>query len=54
MESSKPAKKKQMEPGPERPTDESQIGVSYIEFEELPPLTEEQQLNLEDFVRTVV
>ena len=54
MESSKPAKKKQMEPGPERPTDESQMGVSYIDFDELQPLSEDYQSNLDEFVRIII
>jgi hypothetical protein len=35
---SKPSKKKQQEPGPELPVDETQAGVQYIDFSELQPI----------------
>ena len=46
MEQTKP-KKKAPEPGPEQPEDESQAGVTYLTYEELRPLTEEEQKNIE-------
>ena len=52
----KPAssKKKHVEPGPERPEDESQAAVSYFSFQELRPLTEEELKNPDGFCESVL
>lgn len=39
--------KKEKDEGPERPEDESQVGVSYVNFEDLQPLPSEQLSNEE-------
>eukprot|EP00347_Sterkiella_histriomuscorum_P000732 403374718 len=49
MESTKPRKPK-VEPGPEHPTDESQVGVSYLSFEELQPVKLDTQEDQESLV----
>lgn len=43
--SSNTKKKQQQEPGPERPTDDSQAGVTYISFEDLQLQKEIDQQN---------
>ena len=47
MESTKP-KKQKPEPGPEQPLDPNQAGVSYLSFDELPCLSDEQLNSLND------
>lgn len=44
----KPTKKNQEEPGPERPEDESQIGVKYLDYEELQDFSAEDTSKLDE------
>jgi hypothetical protein len=41
--------KKPKDEGPERPDDDSQIGVAYLNFEDLQPLPAEQINNTDSF-----
>ena len=45
--------KKPKDEGPERPADETQIGVSYLSFEDLQPFSEALLQNQESLVQGV-
>lgn len=46
-------KKKHVEPGPELPTDDMQVGVTYVDFESLEDFPPQQLQNAEQLLKHI-